>query len=74
MENSTVTNITLNSRYRIKIERAASTKGVLGYVVEASGDDIPQLISEVALLKGQAEMICELSAFAGPAEKKEGRS
>ena len=34
-----VKHINVNQRYRIMIERAASTKGIDGFKVEANGDD-----------------------------------
>ena len=34
---------TINGKYRIVIERAASTKGVDGFKVEANGDDMASL-------------------------------
>ena len=40
MENQIVTHITQNGRYRLVLERAASTKGVDGFKIEANGDDI----------------------------------
>ncbi len=43
MENQVVTHITQNGKYRIVIERAASTKGVDGFKVEANGDEIGQV-------------------------------
>jgi hypothetical protein len=52
-----VTNVTLNSKYRMVIERAASTKGVLGYKVEANGDDLITVTAEIRLMKINAEEI-----------------
>ncbi len=40
MENQLVTHQTINGKYRIVIERAASTKGVDGFKIEANGDDL----------------------------------
>ncbi len=40
MEISEVKHYQINGRYRMVIERAASTKGVDGFKVEANGDDI----------------------------------
>jgi hypothetical protein len=34
---------TINGKYRIVIERAASTKGVDGFKVEANGDSIQEV-------------------------------
>lgn len=51
--------ITLNSKYRIVIERAASTKGVLGYKVEANGDDIDLVKIDIATLKERAEQVAQ---------------
>ena len=33
----------MDSKYRIVFERAASTKGVIGFKVEANGDDFNQV-------------------------------
>ncbi len=44
----TVLHQTINGKYRIVIERAASTKGVDGFKVEANGDDIEQVKKDVA--------------------------
>lgn len=55
MENQTVTHITLNNRYRIVIERAASTKGVDGYKIEANSDTMEEVVASARYLKEQAE-------------------
>ena len=60
MENQTVMHITQNSRYRIVIERAASTKGTLGYKVEVNGDVLSQVKLDVQVLKQDAEIIAGL--------------
>jgi|GEM_PF-5671437 len=39
MENQLVTHVSLNSKYKIQFEQSA-TKGVLGFKVEASGDNL----------------------------------
>ncbi len=46
----------VNGKYRIVIERAASTKGTLGYKVEANGDDYDSVIGDIAILKLAAEV------------------
>jgi hypothetical protein len=61
MEDQKVTHISLNSRYRVKIERAASTKGVLGYTVEANGDSLEEVVSEVESLKLSVEAMTPMS-------------
>lgn len=50
MENQLVTHITQNGKYRIVFEQAASTKGVLGFKVEANGDDLGMVETEAMLL------------------------
>lgn len=55
MENQIVTHITQNGRYRVKLERAASTKGVIGYVIEVNGDDIPQVLSDIDFMRSEVE-------------------
>jgi hypothetical protein len=52
----------VNGKYRIKIERAASTKGVLGYTVEANGDNIDDVWNDVFTLKSNVEKITPLPA------------
>ena len=47
----------INQRYRIVIERIGSSKGTLGYKVEANGDDIAQVMTDVATLKTKANII-----------------
>lgn len=39
MDNSTVTHITVNGKYRLQLERSA-VKGVDGFKVECNGDDM----------------------------------
>ena len=46
-----------NGKYRMVIERAASTKGVLGYKVEANSDNIDHVAEDITILKMQAERI-----------------
>ncbi|MCK9569917.1 hypothetical protein M0R72_13315 [Candidatus Pacearchaeota archaeon] len=45
-----VKHIQVNQRYRIVIERAASTKGVDGFKVEANGDDMTLVEADAYLL------------------------
>jgi ribosomal protein S3 len=40
MEESKVIHETIGAKYRIVYEQAASTKGVIGFKVEANGDDL----------------------------------
>ena len=51
----TVTHISENSKYRLVIERAASTKGVDGFKVEINGDDFDQVQMQVEALYGYAK-------------------
>ncbi len=46
MEDGVVTHINLNQRYRVVIERAASTKGIDGFKVEANGDEIDKVLAD----------------------------
>jgi hypothetical protein len=46
MENQEVKHYQINGKYRIKLERAASTKGVIGYTVEVNGDMIEDVIMD----------------------------
>mgnify|MGYP001618261885 CR=1 FL=1 len=58
-EDCKVTHVSPGTRYRIVIERAASTKGVLGFKVESNGDDINQVIQDVGMLKERVEVLTE---------------
>ena len=53
----TVTHINQGQKYRIVIERAASTKGVDGFKVEANGDDILSVEVDVTRLYASAQAI-----------------
>ena len=55
METSEVQHYQVNGKYRIVIERAASTKGVDGFKVEANGDDMLVVETDVALLYDKAK-------------------
>ena len=57
MENQTVNHIQVGTKYRIVIERAASTKGVDGFKVEANGDDIQQVETDITRLYDSAQAI-----------------
>ena len=50
MENSVVTHIHKDSRFRIVFEQAASTKGILGFKVESVGDDMAQVEKDITEL------------------------
>ncbi len=54
-ENTTVTHITQNGRYRMVIERAASTKRVDGFKVEANGDTMQDVMNDAQQLYEAAE-------------------
>ncbi len=47
----------VNGKYRIVIERAASTKGVDGFKVEANGDDIELVKIDAQILYHVAQGI-----------------
>lgn len=46
----------VNGRYRVVFEQAASTKGVIGFKVEANGDDAKQVTTEAKNLLDWAKM------------------
>ena len=50
-----VKHINVDQKYRIVIERAASTKGVDGFKVESNGDDIAQVQMDVKILYDSAK-------------------
>jgi hypothetical protein len=50
MENSVVTHISKDSKFRIVFEQAASTKGVMGFKVESVGDDMAQVQKDITEL------------------------
>ena len=55
-ENTIITHITQNSRYRIVIERAASsTKQIDGFKVEANGDTMQDVMNDAQQLYEAAE-------------------
>ncbi len=60
MENQQVTHTYLNSRYRVVFERGA-TKGIIGYKVEANGDDINQTFMDAKKLMEAAEQATPIS-------------
>ncbi len=47
----------INGKYRIMFERAASTKGVDGFKVEANGDDIELVKIDAQILYQEAQGI-----------------
>jgi len=49
-----VTHQTINGKYKIQYERAA-TKGVIGFKVEANGDDLKQVQMDALALKLNVE-------------------
>ena len=52
-----VTHINQGQKYRIVIERAASTKGIDGFKVEANGDDISQVGLDIEKLYTYAQQL-----------------
>jgi hypothetical protein len=55
MENEKiVTNINLNGRYKVSFEQAASTKGQLGFKIEANGDNMAQTFDDAKALLEKA--------------------
>ena len=57
-----VIHTTLNSRYRIVFEQAASTKGVIGFKVEANGDDFEDVSAQAEALLIWAKGKCPNNA------------
>ena len=51
----------LSDRYRLKIERAASTKGVDGFVVDVSGDDFDVVQNQIKALYDYAKNLTNTS-------------
>ena len=47
----------VNGRYRVIYERAASTKGVDGFRVEANGDDIDETRKDAMVLYEHAKKV-----------------
>ena len=44
-----------NGKYKMIIERAASTKGIDGFKVEVNGDDLTVVKTEILLLYSEAK-------------------
>ena len=61
----TVNHIQVGTKYRIVIERAASTKGVDGFKVEANGDDIQQVELDIDRLYRDAQLITTPKTIGG---------
>ena len=57
MENQSVTHQTINGKYRLVIERAASTKGVLGYKVEVNGDKLELCVCDLEAARNEVERL-----------------
>ena len=55
--NDAVKHIQVNQRYRMVIERAASTKGVDGFKIEANGDDLATVEADANLLYEKAKIM-----------------
>lgn len=68
MEPEMVIHQTINSRYRVVFEQSA-VKGVLGYKVEANGDNLEETMLDAARLQTRAAEIAPPPIIA---EKKEG--
>jgi len=61
METQVVTHQTINGKYRMVIERAASTKGVLGYKVETNGDNLDEVVCDIKTAMNEVERIAGVS-------------
>ncbi len=55
MEDQKVTHQTVNGKYRIQIERAASTKGIDGFKVEVNADGLEEAFIDINALYLQAQ-------------------
>ena len=55
----------INGKYRIVFEQAASTKGVLGFKVEANGDFINDVMEEASVLLRYAQGIAPAQSSPG---------
>ena len=51
----TITHIFVNQRYRLVVERAASTKGVDGFKIEVNGDDFDDVQNQIQALYAYAK-------------------
>ena len=58
---SLVTNVTVNGKYKMTIERAASANKVVGYKVEANGDVLADVVIDAHNLQKHAEEIANLA-------------
>ena len=59
MDKQTVLHTIENGKYKIVFERAASTKGVDGFKIEANGDDMEALKEEAKSLYGYARQVTD---------------
>lgn len=57
MKNQIVTHINQGQSYRVQIERAASTKGIDGFKVEANGDNANLVLADAQFLYAQANVL-----------------
>ena len=73
MENSVVTHVTQNGKYRIKIEKAAGVKTGDGFTVEVNGDNMQFIEGDAKTLYGYAKDLTKPSIPAGGTEVKEGK-
>lgn len=64
-----VENITLNSRYRVCFEQAASANKIDGFKIESNGDDLEVTISKATLLYLAAKDIVEANKPVQPSIK-----
>ena len=64
-----VKHIQVNQRYRMVIERAASTKGVDGFKIEANGDDLATVEADANLLYVKAKIMTATNDTNIPGQK-----
>jgi hypothetical protein len=57
MPDQEVKNFYMGTKFRVKIERAASTKGVLGYTIETTDDDLMKALDDIEKMKIKVEAL-----------------
>ncbi len=67
-ENQVVYHQTINGKYRVVIERAATAKGILGYKIEANNDDITAALADAQELKNKVEAMTPMPVESAPAK------
>jgi hypothetical protein len=63
MEETKVVHLNLEQRYRVCFEQAASTKGVIGWKIEANGDGAEDTMAKAIQLMQQAKAVAPAGPF-----------